>query len=47
VEAIFSDMSLPEEYAGWLEKNTEAENYPVLSTKQPALRGAGCSGPEE
>ena len=47
VEAIFSDMSLPEEYSGWLEINAEAEQYPVLSTKQPALRGAGCTGPEE
>lgn len=47
VEAIFSDMALPEEYADWLEKNTEAENYPVISTKKPALHGPGCSGPAE
>ena len=47
VEAIFSDMSLPEEYSGWLEMNAEADQHPVLSTKQPALRGAGCTGPEE
>jgi ferredoxin len=47
VEAIFSDMSLPEEYADWLEKNAAAADYPVISTKQPALRGAGCTGPEE
>ena len=31
----------------WLEKNAEAENYPIISTKQPALMGAGCSGPPE
>ena len=47
VEAIFSDMSLPEEYAGWLEMNAVADQYPVLSTKQKAQRGAGCTGPEE
>jgi ferredoxin len=47
VEAIYSDMSLPEEYSEWLEKNAEAENYPVISTKVPALHGSGCSGPAE
>lgn len=47
VEAIFSDMSIPEEYLDWLEKNAEAENYPIISTKQPALMGPGCSGPPE
>ena len=31
----------------WLEKNKEAENYPIISTKQPALMGPGCSGPPE
>ena len=47
VEAIFSDMSVPEEYMDWLDKNKEAENYPIISTKQPALMGPGCSGPPE
>lgn len=47
VEAIFSDMSIPEEYMDWLEKNAEAEQYPIISTKQPALMGEGCSGPPE
>jgi ferredoxin len=41
---IFSDMSIPEEYMNWLEINKEAENYPIISTKQPALYGAGCKG---
>ena len=47
VEAIYADMSLPEEYAEWTDLNKEAENYPVLSAKQPALHGSNCSGPEE
>lgn len=47
VEAIFADMSLPPEFANWLELNKEAENYPIISTKLPALHGAGCSGPAE
>ncbi len=47
VEAIFSDMSIPEEYLDWLEKNAEAENYPIISVKQPALMSPGCTGPPE
>ena len=47
VEAIYSDMSLPDEFAEWLIKNQEAENYPIISTKMPALHGPGCTGPEE
>ena len=47
VEAIFSDMSIPEEYLPWLEINKEAENYPIISTKQPALFGASCKGQPE
>lgn len=47
VEAIFSDMSLPAEYSDWLEKNADAANHPVISTKQPALHAARCSGPAE
>ncbi|CAN5870070.1 4Fe-4S binding protein [soil metagenome] len=47
VEAIFSDMSYPPEFEEWIEKNAEAENYPIISTKIPALHGAGCSGPPE
>ncbi len=30
-------MSIPEEHMEWLEKNAEAENYPIISTKVPAL----------
>jgi len=40
-------MSIPEEYLPWLEINKEAENYPIISTKQPALYGAGCKGQPE
>ena len=47
VEAIYSDMSIPEEYLPWLEINATAENYPIISVKQPALMGPGCSGPPE
>jgi hypothetical protein len=47
VEAIYSDMSFPEEYTEWLEKNKEAENYPIISTKVPALFGPGCKGQPE
>ena len=47
VEAIYSDMSYPEEYAEWLGKNAEAGNYPIISTKEPALMGPGCTGPPE
>ena len=47
VEAIYSDMSIPENYMDWLEKNADAENYPIISTKQPALYGPNCSGDPE
>ena len=47
VEAIYSDMSIPEEYMEWLEINKEAENYPVISTKVPALMDPGCTGSPE
>ena len=47
VEAIFSDMSIPPEYENWLAINAEAENYPIISTKIPALHGSSCSGPAE
>jgi ferredoxin len=47
VEAIFADVSLPEEMQEWLELNAEAEKYPVISAKKPALMGPKCSGPPE
>jgi len=40
-------MSIPEEYMEWLEINKDAENYPIISVKQPALYGAGCKGQPE
>jgi len=30
-----------------MEKNAEAANYPIISTKEPALMGPGCTGPPE
>jgi ferredoxin len=47
VEAIYADMALPEEFCEWLGINAEAENYPIISTKVPALMGPGCTGPPE
>ena len=47
VEAIFSDMSYPPEYEPWIAKNAEAEKYPIISTKQPALYAEGCTGQPE
>jgi ferredoxin len=46
VEAIFSEATLPEQYADWLELNAEAENYPILSMKKEALFGPSCTGPQ-
>jgi ferredoxin len=45
VEAIYADMTLPEEYSEWLAINADAENHPIISTKIPALNGPGCTGP--
>ncbi len=47
VEAIFADTTLPEDYAEWLALNAEAENYPTITSKIPALHGPGCAGPAE
>ncbi|HYX41596.1 MAG TPA: ferredoxin family protein [Pyrinomonadaceae bacterium] len=46
VEAIFSEATLPEQYADWLEMNAEAEQYPIISMKKEALFGPGCTGPQ-
>lgn len=46
VEAIFSEATLPEQYADWLELNAEAENHPILSMKKEALFGPSCTGPQ-
>jgi ferredoxin len=47
VEAIFADSTLPENYSEWLALNAEAENYPIITTKIPALHGPSCTGPAE
>ena len=45
VTAIFSEDDLPEKYQEWLEKNAEAENYPVLVASKEALKGPKCVDP--
>ena len=47
VEAIFADTTLPDEYQDWLALNAEAENYPIISLKKPALYGPNCTGAPE
>lgn len=47
VEAIFADTTLPENWSEWLELNAEAEQYPIITTKIPALHGPNCAGPAE
>jgi len=47
VEAIYADTNLPQEYEGWLRLNGAARRFPVISQKQPALRGKSCKGPVE
>lgn len=48
VEAIFADVNVPEDQQEWIAINaSEAANYPLISQKIPALRGAKCSGPPE
>ena len=47
VEAIFPEAALPEQFNDWLELNTQAADYPVLSGKIPALVGPKCKGNPE
>jgi ferredoxin len=47
VEAIFPDTAIPDGMEEWLALNAEAENYPTISLKQPALMGPKCQGPPE
>ena len=47
VEAIFADISLPPGMEEWIALNAEAEQYPVISLKKPALMGPRCQGPPE
>ena len=47
VEAIFADTTVPAEYQHWVALNAEAANYPIISTKEPALMGPKCTGPTE
>ena len=46
VEAIYSDVNMPEEYQEWIAINAEeAANYPIIGEKRPALIGSKCCGP--
>ncbi|MDT5159207.1 MAG: ferredoxin [Acidobacteriota bacterium] len=47
VEAIFSDTTVPEHLQEWTALNEEAQNYPVISGKIPALFGPTCKGKPE
>ena len=47
VEAIYSDLALPEQYADWLPLNATAHEYPIISGKIPALFGPTCKGKPE
>ena len=48
VEAIYPDVNVSDEYQDWIRLNAEeAEKYPIISTKKPALHGPNCAGPEE
>lgn len=47
VEAIFSDSTVPEQYQEWIALNAEAEKYPIISVKEPAMMGEKCKGAPE
>jgi ferredoxin len=46
VEAIFSEATLPDEFAEWLALNAEAAEHPIISLKKEALYAPGCTGPQ-
>lgn len=47
VEAIFMGDKIPEEFEASAAINFEAENYPVICYKKPALRGPKCASPPD
>lgn len=47
VEAIFSETTVPAIFEEWIELNTQAANYPVISLKKEALLGSSCTGPSQ
>ncbi|MBA2339021.1 MAG: 4Fe-4S dicluster domain-containing protein [Pyrinomonadaceae bacterium] len=47
VEAIYPDTAVPEQYIEWIKMNAEAEKYPIISAKEPALNGPKCTGTPE
>ncbi len=47
VEAIYPDTAVPEQYTEWITLNAEAEKYPIISQKEPALNGPKCTGAPE
>lgn len=47
VEAIFSETTVPAIFEEWIELNTHAANYPIISLKKEALLGPSCTGPRQ
>ncbi len=46
VDAIFQDSEVPDEYEEWIEKNEEAENYPMINETKKPLLGPSCVNPD-
>ncbi len=46
VDAIFQDSEVPDEYEEWIEKNQEAENYPMINEAMQPLLGPNCVNPD-
>ena len=46
VDAIFQDSDVPDEYEEWIEKNEEAENYPMINETKEPLLGPKCVNPD-
>jgi ferredoxin len=45
VEDIFQDSDVPDEHEEWIEKNREAENFPMLNDTKEPLLGPNCVNP--
>ncbi len=46
VEAIYPDTDVPEDQEAWIEKNTEAENFPLIVESKEALKAPNCIDPD-
>ena len=45
VEAIFTDMDVPDELQEWISLNEDAENHPQIVGQKEALKGPKCVDP--